>query len=114
RTLQLDVTWFTGQGARGDYAIFVHAYAGDGSQPQVAQTDVRPGGNALPPGNWLPGYLRDTISVNLAALPAGTYRLALGLYDPVTFARLTPASLAGQLPVSADGRVWLREVELKP
>jgi hypothetical protein len=114
KRLLLDLTWYTPGGANGDYTIFAHIYAGDISQPQVAQADVRPGSNALPPGNWIPGVVHDTISVNLEALPPGNYSVALGLYQPVTFERLTPVSGDIRFEAAGDGRVLVGEVELKP
>jgi hypothetical protein len=112
--LTLDLMWYTPDGAKGDYSVFVHVYpADDPDAAQVAQTDTRPGGNALPPGNWLPGLVRDTITVNLDMMPAGTYRVAFGLYDPVTFARLSPTLHTSTLDTTPDGRIFLNSVEIK-
>lgn len=113
-TLSLDVTWYTLQGAKGDTSIFVHLYPEDDPDAaQIAQTDTRPGHNALPPGNWLPGIVSDTITMNLDAVPDGRYRVAFGLYDPVTFERLMPTITTGEMSTSADGRVFVDTVEIK-
>ncbi len=85
--LVLHLLWGTDGSAQGDYKVFVHVL--NGADQTVAQADVRPGGNTLPPGNWLHGTLSDTIMVDLSQVPPGKYRLALGLYDPVSQARLT-------------------------
>ncbi len=110
-TLTLDLTWYTPHGARGDDSLFVHVYPlDDPNAAQVAQADVRPGHNALPAGNWLPGFVRDTITVNLGSVPDGRYRVAFGLYDPGTFARLMPT--AGTMAAADDGRIFLDPVEI--
>ncbi|MBW4435501.1 MAG: hypothetical protein KME04_00080 [Pleurocapsa minor GSE-CHR-MK-17-07R] len=88
---QVDValTWQTGDALpTGDFSIFVHVLDADGNI--AVQADRRPGNGALPPGNWLPGTLTDTFALDASALPAGEYRVMIGLYDPVSFARLTP------------------------
>jgi hypothetical protein len=86
-TLTLD--WYTDGTAQGDYIVFVHLYD-DIDQPPVAQTDMRPGQGTLPPGNWLSGEFRDTILVDVSALPPGRYRVAIGMFDPITLERLIP------------------------
>ena len=67
---------------------------------------MRPGNGTLPPGNWLPGVLRDTITVDLQGVPIGTYKVAIGMYDPVTFERLQPTG------GDANGRLFIGEVEI--
>ena len=62
--------WYTDGSAKGDYKVFVHLYD-DINQPPAAQTDMRPGNGTLPPGNWLPGVLRDTITVDLQGISVG-------------------------------------------
>ena len=113
--LILDLTWYTPSGAKGDYSVFVHLYpANDPDASQVAQTDTRPGANALPPGNWLPGIVSDTMTLNLDSVPDGRYRVAFGLYDPVTFERLVPTLAATTThTATVDGRVFLDPVEIK-
>ena len=112
--LILDLTWYTPAGAKGDDSVFVHLYPeNDENAPQVAQTDTRPGGNALPPENWLPGTVSDTMTVNLDDVPDGRYKVAFGLYDPVTFGRLLPSVDTARAQVSDDSRVFLDTVEIK-
>ncbi|MFN8529906.1 MAG: hypothetical protein U0670_14990 [Anaerolineae bacterium] len=88
--LEGTLDWYTPTGTSGDWSVFVHVYAEDDLNTVLAQTDSRPGRGMLPPGNWLPGVIRDTIRIDVSGLAPGRYRVALGLYDPVTFARLTP------------------------
>jgi hypothetical protein len=110
--LEINFNWMNGEPgqpqARGDYVLFVHVLAADGGI--VAQTDTRPANGTLPPGNWLPSMLVDTIVVDLHNIPAGTYAVAIGWYDPQTFERLlptlTPNARAGTR-VSDDGRLFI-------
>ncbi len=104
--LGVNFEWDTDGSAKGDYKVFVHLYA-DTSKPPVAQLDMRPGNGTLPPGNWLPGVLRDTITVDLNGIPAGTYKVAIGMYDPVTLERLQP--MGGD----EQGRLFIDEVKIK-
>lgn len=103
-TVRLD--WYGSGASQGDYLVFVHLY-GDVSEPPVAQADVRPGSGTLPPGNWLPGAIRDQVVVNLAGVSPGTYQLAVGFYDPLTLSRLSPDSGGDD-----ENRVFLQEVEI--
>ena len=89
-SLVVSLWWHSDGDAQGDYKIFVHML--DADDAIVAQADTRPGGGALPPGNWLPGAFRDDIVVHLAGVPPARYRIAIGLYDPVTWERLVPSS----------------------
>jgi hypothetical protein len=72
-----------------DYSVFLHLYDRHGAK--IAQIDVPPGGDSLPPSSqWQAGQ---QVAVPLplplpADLPAGEYQLVLGVYDRATFARL--------------------------
>ena len=103
--MDVNFEWYTDGSAKGDYKVFVHLY-GDTSKPPVAQLDMRPGNGTLPPGNWLPGVLRDTITVDLNGIPPGTYKVDIGMYDPVTFERLQPTHGDEQ------GRLFIGEVKI--
>jgi hypothetical protein len=103
RQFAVEFAWQNDGSARGDYRLFVHVY-GAVDQPPVLQVDHYPGGGALPPGNWLPGVIRDRITLDFSSLPAGRYAVALGLYNPYTGERLlTPAG-------DDSGRVFFQEV----
>ncbi|MFQ3566536.1 MAG: hypothetical protein SNJ59_06020 [Aggregatilineales bacterium] len=107
-TLTIEIVWSSDGSAQGDYQLFVHLLNADGAI--AAQLDQRPGSGNLPPGNWLPGRVFDRLSLDLAGVPAGRYALAFGLYNPVTFERLLPASPA--LTVDEAARLILGEVEV--
>ncbi len=111
---QLAVTLFyvTGGTATGDYRVFIHVYDGPDAPP-VAQYDGYPGGS-LPPGNWLPGTLIETVAVDLSNLPSGRYSVALGFYDPQTGERLLPEPVDGSSARIDDAglRLFLGDVEI--
>jgi hypothetical protein len=73
------------------YTVFVHLLADDGRL--IAQSDAIPAGGARPTNEWLAGeYVRDAHElVWREAGYAGPARLAVGLYDPLTGARLPTA-----------------------
>ena len=108
--LQLDLLWTHATITRhSDHRLFVHVYD-DLDAPPIAQADRYPINGALPPGNWLPGELSDTIMVDLQNVPTGEYTVAIGLYHPLTGERLYP-----QTPgrVTVDGRLLLDVIEIE-
>ncbi|HLY27507.1 MAG TPA: hypothetical protein VKQ72_14275 [Aggregatilineales bacterium] len=92
----------------GDAKVFVHLY--DQTGKLVAQSDGRPNEGTLPPGNWLPGTLLDNHVINVPPdVGPGTYRVAIGLYDP--------AHPDVRLPVvgdgaDSDGRLFIGMLEI--
>lgn len=104
RLLEMTLLWATDGTARGDYKVFVHLVDDQGQI--AAQVDTRPAGGLLPPGNWLAGFFYDRMEIDVTALPAGTYTVLAGLYDPVSGERLTPS--AGD----AFNQVMLGEIAL--
>jgi hypothetical protein len=99
--LVVDLTWqVTGQ-PPGPPAVFVHVYGPDGTL--LAQADAPPGGGLVPVGLWRSGDVladRAVLPLEVAALPAGSYVIRVGLYDLATGERL-PATAAGR-PVADD------------
>jgi 4-amino-4-deoxy-L-arabinose transferase-like glycosyltransferase len=72
-----------------EYHMFLHLL--DEAGQRVAQVDVPPGGGEAPPTNqWQPGQqIAVPIGLGLPAnLPAGQYRLVMGLYDVATNQRV--------------------------
>jgi hypothetical protein len=109
--LVVNLAYQTDGMAEGDYKYFVHLYDEIDGEPS-AQADGYPGG-AFPPGNWLPGTISDTIVVDLSQVPAGTYQLAIGFYDPNTFERLTPIAVSNNVRIDeANRRLFIGEVEI--
>lgn len=115
RQLSVDLDWWTDGTASGDLIAFVHLYA-DLSEPPIAQSDLRPGSGALPPGAWLPGARSDRIVLDLSDLSPGTYSLAVGLYDAVTLDRIEPelAQTASTDVSISSARVVLKTIVLPP
>lgn len=113
--LVVTLSWATDGNSEGDYRLFVHLY-NDVNEPPLAQLDTYTNGSggwklgSMPVGNWLPGPIEDTISLNIDDVPPGTYSLAIGFYNPQTGERLVPTS--DRYEVSPDGRLWLGEVTI--
>ena len=79
-----------------DYTVFAHLVGPEG---QIADQHDQPAGGAFyPTSAWLPGD--EIVTEHTLRLPAGAvregYSLEVGLYDPVTDARLPAVSPAGR------------------
>jgi len=86
QSLQINLYWQVDQPLPLDYWLFVHVYAADGTRVAQRDAPLRPD---YPPTRWQAGELvLERADMMLPALPAGSYTLHLGVYDPVTFARL--------------------------
>jgi hypothetical protein len=72
-----------------DYKVFVHVR--DAQDKVVFQNDKLPLNSLLPTTRWQPGEkLRDAHAMVIPPdLPAGKYRVVVGVYDPITGDRLT-------------------------
>jgi hypothetical protein len=86
--LPLTLYWRALGEADRSYTRFVHLL--DANDRIVAQQDAAPGGDATPTTSWMAGeYVRDEIQIALPdGLPEGSYRVAVGLYDPASGRRL--------------------------
>ncbi len=79
--IRLRLWWQALKDPEDDYTVFVHLFDPD-SEEIAAQRDRMPRDGAFPTSWWSAGeVVSDTISLPLEGLPAGTYRLAVGLYD---------------------------------
>ncbi|MFH1084874.1 MAG: hypothetical protein V1772_03835 [Chloroflexota bacterium] len=78
------------------YAVFVHVL--DAQGVIRGQIDREPVGGARPTRGWAAGeYLLDAYRLPVsAAAPPGLYRVAVGMYDPLTGERLVPVDAQGQ------------------
>ncbi|HEY0606100.1 MAG TPA: glycosyltransferase family 39 protein [Herpetosiphonaceae bacterium] len=101
---QLIVTpsWDVRSKLDADYLLFLHIFNAEGQR--VAQIDVAPNGGGPATSAWQPG---EQLAVPLpvpfpAELPAGSYRVVLGLYDPAAQTRL-PLTVGTAAPVELDG-----------
>jgi hypothetical protein len=114
RTLTLTLDWEAGGGVEGmDAKLFVHLYAPDGTLIELpgAQFDGRLGGGTLPPANLLLGTLREVVTLYLDAVPAGTYRVAVGLYRPT--GTLERYAVTGD-GADSERRLFVGEVVVAP
>ncbi len=114
RTLKVDLEWQVDPGgdagSLGDAKTFVHLYDQNDQFVKDVQVDQRPGDGVLPPANWLPGVVRDTLTLVVPeSVPPGTYRVTIGLYDPVTMVRL-PVTGEG---LGSDRRLFIGNVGVR-
>jgi hypothetical protein len=112
-TLTLTLQWQARAPVRQDYLMFVHLL--DETGQRIVQIDVPPAGPTQPTSTWEPGrYLRWSLPLDVPTdLEPGRYWLALGLYDPATFARL-PVDVAppADAPDAGGGALLLESGEL--
>ncbi|NNJ10263.1 phospholipid carrier-dependent glycosyltransferase [Chloroflexales bacterium ZM16-3] len=101
-------SWDVAGPVGGDKMLFLHIYNLGGER--VAGIDVSPGGGSYPPtSQWQPGQqIAVPLPIGLpAGLPLGTYRITLGIYDPVGGARLPLAEGPPASPAMAGGDALL-------
>ncbi len=105
-------TWRAEQRMNVDYKYFVHIFDQETYVP-VAQYDGMPNDWTHPTSIMWPGeVLTDPVQIPLVGVPAGTYGIAVGVYDPATGERLQLIDGTGQeIP---DGRLVLEEVVVIP
>jgi hypothetical protein len=105
--LRLELYWQALQQMTVDYKVFVHLFD-PATEAIVTQWDAMPREGRYPTSRWARGeVVSDSITLSLAEVPPGYYRLAVGVYVPETVERL-PAVDAASLPVR-DNRVILVE-----
>ncbi|MGD2205713.1 MAG: glycosyltransferase family 39 protein [Anaerolineae bacterium] len=87
-SLDVRLHWHALETPDKNYHAFVHLLDAEGNI--MAQADGPPGSGEYPTRGWLPGeYVTDPHVLQFPPdLPAGAYRLAVGLYDPATGVRL--------------------------
>lgn len=95
-SLTLTLQWQAQATMNEDYNLFVHVFDTDGNR--VGQIDVPLGGSQGLTSAWQPrAYITQTQPVPLpAALPPGTYQVALGVYHPRDMTRLPLSTEAAQ------------------
>lgn len=85
KLLYVQLYWEVDAAPVQDWTVFVHLRGVDaaGAPQLLAGADSRPGAGSLPTTRWQPGWrVLDEYQLLLPAdLPAGTYTLAIGLYD---------------------------------
>jgi len=93
--LYLELYWRTDQRIPADYTVFLHVLDAQGLL--VLQADAPPLNGDWPTSAWIPGQaFADVRLIPLPPnLPPGRYTLQLGLYDPVSGARVATFRLDG-------------------
>jgi hypothetical protein len=87
--LKIDLAWKALRDITSNYKVFAHVFD-PATETVAAQWDAMPRDNAYPTSRWIANeVVTETLSIPLANVPAGDYRIAVGLYEP-----------AGRLPVS--------------
>jgi hypothetical protein len=108
--LHLTLFWRALLPPRRDYTVFVHLVGSDGVIR--AQKDSQPVAGFYPASLWTEGELvRDQYELALPpGLPAGDYRLEVGLYEAGTGTRLPVVDERGD---AAGDRVVLRTIQVE-
>lgn len=108
--LQVYLLWEVLRSPGQDYTVFVHLLDEEGRL--VAQHDGPPREGAYPTRFWIGGeVVRDEHGLPLpAGLEAGEYGLAVGMYDPVSLARVPIFNADGHR--LADDLIFLEEMRL--
>lgn len=104
--LRLTLVWGALREPRGDYKYFVHLF-NPADDFVAAQADAVPRGFTYPTNLWAAGeVVTDVVTLPLAVVPPGSYRLGVGWYDPRApdLARLPATDASGQ-PLPADRAV---------
>ena len=85
--LDFTLAWHSNRQPQKDYTVFAQLL--DSGQNLVAGFDRPPLDGTYPASTWLPGQtIIDPRTIPLANVPAGEYRLIVGLYNPDTQQRL--------------------------
>ncbi len=105
-SLTVTLHWKVRAAPSEDYQVFVHLL-GDGPEP-LAQGDGPPLGGDYPTSLWAAGErISDAHPVTLPAdLPAGRYRLLVGMYNLETMKRVTRSDGSGtsiEIPLTVTG-----------
>jgi len=110
--LEVTLIWQALNEMETSYKVFVHLYDSQGGI--LGQQDRQPGLGARPTNSWKKGeILTDRYVIPLPPdAAAGTYPVAVGLYDPETGDRLTTTGPDDQL--LEHDRVSLGTVEVNP
>ncbi len=110
--LRLELHWQALRQMTMDYKVFVHLF--DPATETIAtQHDAMPREGRYPTSRWVEGeVVSDSITLDLAEVPPGRYRLAVGLYDPETLDRLPAVDAAGN-PVRDNRVVLVEEMEIR-
>ena len=110
--ITLELIWRSREETAQSLKVFVHLLGADGLP--AAQSDSLPAAGQRPTTGWLPPEI--IVDTHHIALPdsfePGTYTLAVGLYDPLTGARVAVGLADTNANGPASDVVELRQVEI--
>ncbi len=101
-SLRLTLYWRAVKEMPISYTVFAHVL--DEREQIIAQHDQIPGAGARQTSGWIAGeIITDEYNMMLNAAPRGNYRVAVGMYDAATGARL---------PADAGDRIFLEVIRI--
>ena len=110
--LRLVLHWQAQVRPSADRTVFVHLFAPE-TEDIPAQHDGQPRGGAYPTSQWAAGeVVSDEMALSLEGVPAGVYRLAIGLYGPGDAGRMQ-ARLQDGTPLSNDRYIPPDEITVR-
>jgi hypothetical protein len=81
-TLKIDLAWKALRNIDRNYKVFAHVFD-PATERVAAQWDAMPRNNAYPTSRWIANeVVTETLTIPLTDVPAGDYRIAVGLYEP--------------------------------
>ncbi|MCI0476726.1 MAG: Gmad2 immunoglobulin-like domain-containing protein, partial [Anaerolineales bacterium] len=96
RMTQVILYWRALAQMNTSYTVFVHLLDAQGKV--IAAGDAVPGNGDFPTTGWIEDeYITDAHTLSLENVPPGTYQIEIGVYDPVTGARLKTTDSADRL-----------------
>ena len=109
-SVPVTLQWHSLQAVNRSYKVFVHLLTMD--MQLVAQDDTEPVNGLRPTNGWVPGeIINDPHQVLLPSnVPAGTYQIRVGLYDPE--GRLTVVD-AGDTQI-IDHTIFITQITVEP
>jgi hypothetical protein len=106
-TLRLTLHWQAVSRMETDWTVFVHLLDPQ-TEEIAAQWDAKPLRGAYPTRWWRAGeVVSEEVVIDLADVPAGSYRLSVGLYDAADWRRPPVTTASGE--AVPDGRLVLEE-----
>lgn len=106
--LYITLRWQSLRRMKVDYQFFVHLYDAE-SEALVAQVDTMPQDWTYPTTWWEAGkVVSDEMMLSFEGVPPGTYRLGIGVYNPLTGERLAITDQPDHF-VADGGRLFLPE-----
>ncbi len=106
RTMRVTLYWKALAQMDTSYTVFVHLL--DAKNNVAASSDAVPGNGEFPTAGWIDGeYITDAHALPLASdLAAGAYQIEIGMYDPISGARLKTADGQDRVVLTSIDVPW--------